>query len=205
MNNSGEQKYYSFAGTKVMARVTFDLKGLLPENAAAIFGKEECRVFSEAAVLGVTNYNAYKYRDSANSDFTIIPDTARNYYGNLTERIPVMFGINAPTFKLFDVFSIQGEWYGWPYVDALYYQTKTGESARPVPIYVKYTRDDYKKDNWKWSIYLKKTLLQHFSLIGQLARDHSHHDVYDQVFKDDNEVFTKNNEWGWWLKLQYNF
>jgi hypothetical protein len=188
-----------------MGRISFDPKGLLSGSAVNIFGKEDCKIFAEAAILGTTDYTAYKYRDPRNGDSTIILDSLRNYYSKLKDRVPVMFGMNFPAFKLLDVVSIQGEWYGWPYTDALYYQTKAGQNATPVPIYLNYSRDDYKKDNWKWSVYFKKTLFQHFSIIGQLARDHSHHDSYYEILKDDNEVFTRPNEWGWWLKLQYNF
>jgi hypothetical protein len=206
ITSSGEQKYYSFSGIKLMGRVTIDPKGLLPKNATAIFGNEDCKLFAEAAVLGLTDIKAYKYRDPDNGDSTPVLDSLNNFYGDLKNRIPIMFGINVPTFKLLDEFSIQGELYSWPYVDALYYQTtQIRLTAKPPALYVKYSRDDYKKDNWKWSIYAKKTLMNHFSIIGQAARDHSHHDIYDQKFKDDNEVFTRNDEWGWWLKLQYNF
>jgi len=30
----------------------------------------------------------------------------------------------------------------------------------------------YKEDSWKWSLYAKKTIGGHFSIVGQLARDH---------------------------------
>ena len=202
---NGDSSYYSFKGIKLMGRISIDPKGLLPAHVADIFGKEDCKIFAEAAVLGIKNYPAYRYRDPENADSTLIKDTLRDYYGDLLNRIPIMFGINIPTFKLLDELSVQGEWYGWPYMDAFFYQNQVGLSATPIPRYIGYTRDDYKKDSWKWSVYAKKTLLKHFSIIGQMSRDHTHHDIYFEAAEDDNEVFTRTNEWGWWLKLQYKF
>jgi hypothetical protein len=65
---NGDSSYYSFKGTKLMGMLSIDPKGLLPSNLANIFGKEDCKFFGEAAVLGATNYPAYKYRDPDNGD-----------------------------------------------------------------------------------------------------------------------------------------
>jgi hypothetical protein len=205
MTASGDSSYYSFKGTKLMGMLSIDPKKLLPPNLADIFGKEDCKIFGEAAVLGIKDYPAYKYRNPNIGDSALILDSLNNYYGNILNRIPIMFGLNVPTFKWLDILSIQGEWYGWPYMDAFYYVNTAGINATPIPRYIGYTRDDYKKDNWKWSVYAKKTLAQHFSIIGQMSRDHTHHDIYFEAAEDDNEVFTRTNEWGWWMKLQYNF
>lgn len=206
LTSTGEKKYYSFSGTKLMGRITFDPKGLLSPGLTSLFGKEDLKLFAETAVLGVRNSpdTVYKYRDALNADSTIVVDT-NNYYGKRSQRMPVMFGINLPAFKLLDVVSVQGEWYGWPYVDAFYYQTMSGENAVPPPSYFTYLKSDYENDSWKWSVQIKKTVLRHFTITGQAARDHSHHLFYWQKFNDDNEVFTRSNEWGWWLKLQYHF
>ena len=205
LTENGDSNYYTFKGTKLMGRLSIDPKGLLPTNVANIFGKEDCKIFAEAAVLGTTNYPAYMYRDPDNGDSTLIKDTLRNYYSDITKRIPIMFGFNVPTFNLLDMLSVQGEWFGWPYMDAFYYVNKAGINATPIPRYIGFTRDDYKKDSWKWSVNAKKTLFQHLSIIGQMSRDHTHHDIYFEAAEDDNEVFTRTNEWGWWLKLQYKF
>jgi hypothetical protein len=206
LTRTGEKKFYTFSGTKLMGRVTFDPKALLPEEWASVFGKEDGKLFAETALLGVRNSpdTIYKYADPLNADSTIVVDT-NNYYGKRSERMPVMFGMNLPAFKFLDVMSVQAEWYGWPYTDAYYYQTMSGENAVPHPSYFTYLKHEYQNDNWKWSVYLEKTVFGHFTLAGQVARDHSHHQSYWQKFNDDNEVFTRTNEWGWWLKLQYGF
>ena len=42
------------------------------------------------------------------------------------------------------------------------------------------------------------------SVIGQIARDHTRHDVYYYGNTDVDEIFQQKDEWGWWLKLQCN-
>jgi hypothetical protein len=92
-------------------------------------------------------------------------------------------------------------------MDALYNQTTNGATATPQQdyFYTNYSLNAYKKDSWKWSVNATKTIYNHLSIIGQLSRDHTHHDEYYENLIDNNEVFTKNNEWGWWLKLEYKF
>ncbi|MDZ7262100.1 MAG: hypothetical protein ONB05_08355 [candidate division KSB1 bacterium] len=68
--------YYTFGGTKVMARIAFDPKPLLPWN---FFGRRDVRIYGEMAVLGIKNYP--------------------RYYEKITERMPVMLGFNIPAFK----------------------------------------------------------------------------------------------------------
>jgi hypothetical protein len=191
--------YYSFKGTKLMARASFDTKSLLPKNMSQFWGKEDGKIFGEAILLGVENKEPYKY---VNHELTL--DTAKNYYGKLFERIPIMFGINVPAFRLLDVLSVQGEWYGTRYSEA-YYATKL-DKIIPVPEKTRYI--DFTKDNWKWSVYAKKILAGRIDLVCQIANDHTHQEIYDQlysVYQNFNQTFTSNSDWGWWLKLQFNF
>jgi hypothetical protein len=64
-----------------------------------------------------------------------------------------------------------------------------------------------KRDNLKFSVNFRKTVVNGFSIIGQVARDHTHYDVYYTKFNTgyfSSEAFTLPNAWGWWLKLQYS-
>jgi len=205
LDGNGDTAYYSFKGIKVMGKVCFDPKGFFP-GFAEVLGKEDGKIFAEAAILGLKNINAYKKYSTSDTSSALMEDTSTNYYNDISQRIPIMFGFNVPTFKLLDLFALQGEWYGWNFKDALYYQTTSGPNAIPSPFYSRsYPRDVYKTDNWKWSVNVQKTFLRHFSIIAQLSRDHTRTISYYEKYKDENEMFTKNNEWGWWLKLQYSF
>lgn len=205
LDSNGDTSYYSFKGIKAMGKVSFDPKGLMPDGIKSLFGKEDGKIFAEAAVLGVKSIDAYKYYPTSDTTTALMRDTSKNYYSSIEKRVPIMFGFNIPAFKLLDVCAVQGEWYGWDFKNALYFQTTSGQNAIPPPATRPYPGDVYKKDDWKWSVNVKKTLLQHVSIIAQASRDHTRTISYYEKYKDENEMFTKTNEWGWWMKVQYNF
>ena len=201
-----------WGGTKLMARISIDPKGFLPDGLSKIFGKEDGKIYAEAAVLGFKSITAYK--KGTDSTGAIIPgryveDSLMNFYSDINQRIPIMAGFNIPTFNLLDYLSIEVEWFGWPYSPSLYnYQNLL--YTLPQPIIPKTTSSGtngvlYTKDNdWKFSFNMRKTMWGHLSVIGQIARDHTRHDAYYSQFADPEEAFLHKDEWGWWLKLQYS-
>jgi hypothetical protein len=200
-SSTGQIDTFSWGGTKVMARLSFDPKGFLPSNISNIFGKEDCKIYGEVAILGMTNIIAYMDSLDVNGQPVQgheVIDSSKNFYSNIWQRIPIMFGFNIPTFRLLDYLSIEGEWYGWPYSPNLYnFEDFFWILPKPNGIGT--------GSKWKFSFNLKKTVWDHVSIIGQIARDHTRHDVYYTALTDVNEIFQKQDEWGWWLKLQYNF
>jgi hypothetical protein len=201
LNESGDVSYYTFKGIKLMGRASFDLKGILPKGFASSLKKEDGRIFAEAAVLGVKNYPAYVRAP----DSSLTLDTSLNYYGKLAERIPVMFGINLPSFRFFDVFSVQVERFPWRYINSLLNQVYHGELPQPITTKGDITPADTKKGYLKWSVYAKKEVFTGMTIMAQLASDHTFHEYYYEVYRSDAEVFIKPGEMGWWLKIQYSF
>ena len=164
-----------------MGMASFDIKPVIPTT---IFGKEDLKIFVEAAVLGVQNYPFY--------------------YDDITKRIPVMFGFNFPTFKILDVLSFEWEWYGSQF-DNNMQNSQTGQLPEwyiPTNSHAPNEYDDtaafssstkptgfnadgattwkqyFSQDNWKWAIYAKKSLGKSISLHLQLANDHMHMITY---------------------------
>ena len=128
----------------------------------------------------------------------LIRDNAHDYYSKISQRIPVMFGFNVPMFKLLDYLSIEMEWYGDPFAPGMY----TEESFQyflPQP-----NGRNPTISHWKYSFNFRKTMWGSVSLIGQIARDHTRHDAFYIAYSDQDEIFQTKDEWGWWLKLQYN-
>jgi hypothetical protein len=72
--DTGDTVIYTFKGTKVIGRLTFDPKVLFGGER---LGKEDLKIYCEMAILGVKNYPLW--------------------YENITERMPIMCGINLPT------------------------------------------------------------------------------------------------------------
>ena len=154
---------YTFSGTKLMARATFDCKGLW-RGWEGILGAEDLKLYGEAAFLGVKDYPGW--------------------YETPRERVPAMLGFNVPMFRLLDVLSIEIERYESPYANAQDYIWKGGS---PVPYfsgrtsgasYPDYNRDwndslAQTDDNIKWSIYASKRIGKHVRLSAQAACDHT--------------------------------
>ncbi|MBN1760217.1 MAG: hypothetical protein JW863_17955 [Chitinispirillaceae bacterium] len=196
IDDDGDTATYTFAGTKLMARVAFDPKVLFSSD---IFGKEDLRLFAEVAILGVKNYPV-----------SIDTSTLGTCYDNVLERMPVMFGINIPTFKLLDVLSVQAQWFGSRYPnDATNYVLY----GLPTPVSSKWSDGsnciypDSTEDDWKWSVYAKKTLFDHFSVVGQIASDHQRWDKFsygDQVYML-NEALTRPDQYYYVVKLGFSF
>ncbi len=183
--------YYTFAGQKVMARFTLDLQQLFPGND--LFGKQDLKLYSEAAILGLVNY----------------PVSFDGYtrYDTLWQRIPVMAGLNVPTFKLLDFLSVEVEWFGNPYPNNL---NTIMFDNQPVALSSYGNEKDSlylnnHGDDWKWSVYGKKTFADHFNVIFQAARDHMRWYRLDYTKEDGKEALRKNNEWYYTFKLGYTF
>ncbi len=187
---SQDTAYYSYQGTKLMARLTFDPKGIFAllgwDRFNAIFGKEDLKMFSEIAFLGLKDYG--------------------EYYDTLSQRIPVMFGINLPFFRLLDVASLQFEYYGCRFPNS-YWDATNAFKGYPLPDNLQgvYQIEDYRKDNWKWSLFIKKTIANHFTITGQVARDHIRTVSFYANNLDVEECLSKNKHWYWIMKLGFVF
>ncbi|MBN1760595.1 MAG: hypothetical protein JW863_19865 [Chitinispirillaceae bacterium] len=83
LDGSDTSGYYTFRGTKVMGRLSFDPKKLFN---ASIFGDSDLVLYSEATLLGTKNYDVALYSPI--------------WYNSILERIPVTGGFNWPTHPL---------------------------------------------------------------------------------------------------------
>lgn len=209
--------WYTFAGTKIMARFAFDPKPLF---APSIFGEEDLKVYAEAAILGVKNYpnntistdNEYTFDNRPVSEFG---------YDTLLQKMPIMFGFNFPTFKVLDVLSLEFEYYGKKYVNAVPIPRGSATGgyypASCLPV-ARQTGDDKYGEydslyvqggalNWKWSIYARKTLFGHFTITAQAARDHILNTTRYLSMRevDLEEALVKKNHWYWMLKFSADF
>lgn len=168
IDKDGDTATYTFAGTKLMGRLSIDPKALFSSD---FFGKEDLKLYTEVAFLGLRNYPV-----------SLDTSSMGTRYDDLLKRMPVMFGFNFPTFKLLDVLSVQGQWFGSMYPnDATNYVLY----GLPTPVSTKWhdgskcIYPDSTNDDWKWSVYAKKTLFDHFFVVGQIASDHLRWDKFD--------------------------
>jgi hypothetical protein len=172
-----------------MVRASVDLKFLVPLD---IFGSEDLRLYSEAAILGVKNY----------------PASRNNPYGydTLRYKIPVVLGFTVPAFKLLDVVALEAEWYGGRYPDS-YYKVFIKGLPLPGSRQTTGTPRDYINDNWKWSIYVKRSFLDRCSIMAQAARDHTRWETSPSLAMnfDREEALNKPEHWYWTVKALFRF
>jgi hypothetical protein len=152
-------QFYTFKGVKLMARASFDPKAFIP---MPLLGPQDLKIFGEVALLGVKDHPFY--------------------YEKKTERMPVMFGVNIPTFRVLDLLSFQMEYYGSRFANSLenayQYQTPTlpftdsNNVSVSDPNLHDRNAEAVIKDNWKWSLYAKKQVVKGLNIYAQAANDH---------------------------------
>jgi len=193
---SGDSGFYSFSGTKVMCRLSFDPKAFIPNE---IFSKEDLKIYSEFAILGLKDYPVDSKHNSP------------PYYTDIYNRIPVMLGFNFPVcgpalttalgFKPLDVLTMELE----------YWQNKYPNSFRtPYENFVPLPTPDatgIHHDNLKWSLYAKRNCGDHFSVVLQVAQDHLIPQTFSlmQGNSDRTDVLLQHGDWWWVAKTQFTF
>jgi len=197
--------YYSFRGTKLMGRVSFDPISLLRKLFSmdlAFFGTEDCKFYSEAAVLGLESYPA---NDSTPAGVRYTGQRNTWGYDNIAKKIPLVLGFNIPTFKVLDVLSFEAEYFGSAYPNNYLNQLGVGSSTSlPLP---KFNRNyDYTKENWKWSLYAKKMFVDgKLGIVGQVARDHIRNESLVDEGVDLEESLRSSKHLWWMVKFMASF
>jgi hypothetical protein len=181
-------KYYTQSGIILNVHAGLDLKTLFSSSG---FGEEDLRVYAEAAMLGVANYPVY--------------------YDKPMERIPVMFGINLPAFHYLDLLCLQAEYYGSPWLNS-YNSVFTSEATPELTSGqdAELSRNEYndigKRDNWSWSLLLKKKFAGAAWFSAQVAHDHmrvSSRNVWGGPGWVSNQVLTQPKDWYWTVQFGY--
>jgi len=181
---TGDTTFYTYAGTKIMAVLNLDIKRLIfGDDYPSIFGEEDAKLFGELNILGLKNYYYW--------------------YDTLAQRIPISFGVKIPAFKILDVLSLEFEYFGSHYPNS-YDRPLNANLPYPEVQEISYNAEDWVHDDWKWSLYARKTLFG-ITLIGQVARDHlqlwSYRPV-DQIFHDN---LVQPKDWYYQFKIMYKF
>jgi hypothetical protein len=194
-----DTSFYTFAGTKIMGRLCFDVKKLAPMS---FMGDEDLKIYGECAILGLKNYGSY--------------------YNKISERMPIMFGFDVPAFKLLDVLAFEAEYYTNPYFNnnrnQLYANNTENANYQPAIPYATEISDiahdathggvSTTHHRWKWSVYAKKKLGGNFQIVAQAARDHSR---FQDPMRNQpyyiycGDVTTAGNDWYYQVRLMWCF
>lgn len=152
-------KYYTFQGTKVVARASFSPQAFME---ADYLNPEDLRLYAEVAVLGTKNYPLY--------------------YDKITKRMPMMVGFNLPTFKIVDKMSFEMEYYNSDFKNSI---EEVYERTYPIPGTIggvaTQARQNYvdsvsihrkMRDKVKWTFWMQKDVTAGLGLTFQVASDH---------------------------------
>jgi hypothetical protein len=170
--------YWTKRGVKLMARGALDLGFLLPDG---LRGTEDLRIFAEAAVLGWENQGFF--------------------YENRRQRIPVMVGLNVPTFRALDLLSIQTEYYPARF-DNIQSYTTSSFPVWDVESFSTYDPSKYRRDDWKWSIYAVRSLGKLARFRAQVANDHLRPREF-LLQQSDETVTRRPSHWYYLLRLEF--
>jgi hypothetical protein len=187
-----DTSYYSFQGTKLMARGAIDPVGLWRgrnDVIDKIFGRSGGRIYAEYAIIGLKNYPSSSDADNPRG------------YTSVTERSPWMVGINIPFWKILDVCALEFERFP-SYAPDDYWRVVVNGLPLPSPYptnSVTGSVDSSYAPRWNWSLYLKKQIVRNFSLVAQFGRGHQRWEVNPNAsgLYDFEAAFVKPNQWGW--------
>jgi hypothetical protein len=190
--NGTDTGFYSFGGTKLMARVIIDPLFSLRENLRDIVGNGG-KIYGECAILGLENYPAD-------------PSTNKYGYNELKNKMPLMFGINLPGWKILDICALEFEYFGCRYPDS-YDQVIYYGYPLPATRFIYSDSTIYQHDNWKWSVYLKKNIARNFGLIFQVGRDHMRYEAQGAFIEnaDFGAALVKAKQFAWRSKFEFTF
>lgn len=186
---TSQLSYYTFQGIKLMGRAAINPQAWIQSE---MLGPQDLKLYAEVAVLGVKNYPFY--------------------YEKLSERIPVMVGFNLPTFKFFDIVSVEVEYFKSSFQNNIrdVFQNSYPKWKLP-PSQSTLTYENFidtskieNEDDLHWSIYAKKSLYEGLDLYVQVASDHMRVLSFDAV-PSDLSVTRKANQWYYLARLQMGF
>lgn len=170
--------YYTFKGFKTMARASVDIGSLL---GVGMIGPGDFKLYTEAALLGV--------------------EDQPYFYENKMERTPVMVGANLPTFGLLDRLAVEGEYLASPFPNS---NVEVLQNRYPIPVGDPYSYDidDPQFDEWKWTVYARRRVVDGVTVYAQAASDHQRHFNYSAIPGAETAT-PESSDWYYVLRLEF--
>jgi len=193
----------AWQGTKIDARAIFDPKPIF--GGMDFLGKDELKIYTELAVLGLkdtlevdtSNLSALRSKDTTELKNFVFPKYS------IFNRMPLMFGINLPTWKMLDLLSVELEWFYSPYANhwlGLFDQQST---YSPQPGFLKQWDNYVNKDNFKWAIHIRKSVGK-FEVRGLFSSDHTIYVINNVTNGNFEQTMKRPKDWQWLIQLRYN-
>jgi len=189
----------AWQSTIVDSKVIFDPKPLLGEFSKML-GDEDAKIYGEVGIIGLKDsaeYNYTDYNDSGKTNYLTIPKNS------LLHRMPMLLGVNIPTFKFLDYLSVELEWWKSPYANEW---LGDYQNQNPVSQSVADSAQRYNYiygDNFKWAVSAKKSFGK-FEIKAMAGNDHVIYPIYLVEKQYTEQTLKKGTDWQWYLELRYN-
>jgi hypothetical protein len=169
----GTNTHYSFAGTIVTARASFNPMGFMGE--ANPLGNNALKIYAELGVLGWENYPGF--------------------YEKRSDRMPIMAGINLPTWNFLDYLSFEVEQFKsreLPTYDKRMFLNVPQPGNHKEEVETLWNEDRRKKDDFKWALAMKKSF-RGWAMAAQAGTDHMK--LEDQTDAALFDVMSRPSQW----------
>jgi hypothetical protein len=193
----------AWQGIKIDARAIFDPKPLF--GGMDFIEKEGLKIYAEVAFLGLKDtleVDTSNLESLRSSDTTALKDFVFPEY-TILNRMPIMVGINLPTWKILDLLAIEVEWFNSPYANhwlGLFDQQSTYSPA----INKLDQWDNYvNKDNFSWAIHVRKSVGK-FEARALFSRDHTIYMINNVTNGNFEQTMKRPQDWQWLIQLRYN-
>jgi hypothetical protein len=188
--------YYTFKGFKVAARMSFDFGTLLGMDV------DQFKLYGEWALLGIKDYPGY--------------------YDKKSERMPIMIGLDIPTFKALDMLGVEVEYKKSRFRNNMFWVM----DDQPLPIPLSGTKEDYtdydvtnpkytaaqadslntkfEEDDLHWAIYARKQITKGMTVHAQVASDHlRHYGLQIAPIPGYAPATERTKDWYYILRLEF--
>jgi hypothetical protein len=169
----GKNTHYSFQGTLLTGRMVLNPMGFSGDENP--LGKNALKVYAEVAVLGWKNYDGF--------------------YAKRSERIPLMFGINLPTYNALDFLTIELERFvshELPTYDKRVFLNVPQPGNHKEEVETLWNDERRKKDDLKWAVAAKKSF-KGYAIVGQFGTDHTK--LQDDSGAELFDVMSRPSNW----------
>lgn len=175
-----------------MARASMDIGTLLKVER---IHPGDFKIYAEWALLGVENQPFY--------------------YDHISERMPIMAGINIPTFGVLNKLTVETEYHKSRFpnsINAPYYynlplplNAVTGEESNPAnysDAAVAASPKSFARDDWHWSVYSSRHVYESITLYAQVANDNLR--LIDPEGKpSDHPLTIRPKDWYYLVRLDF--
>ncbi|MBN1309334.1 MAG: hypothetical protein JXA18_15525 [Chitinispirillaceae bacterium] len=193
-------------GVKLDFRAIFDPKPIF--GGMDFLGKDQLKIYAEVAFLGLKDslevdtsqlamQRTLDPSDSLGLNDLVFPANT------ILHRMPMTLGISFPTWKIVDVLALELEWFSSPYANDWFGKFDSQKAEARAPSSLKQWDNYINKDNFKWSLYMKKALGK-FEVKGIFSSDHTIYLMNNVSNGNFEQTLKRPKDWHWLIQLRYN-